>query len=432
MQLEIESLSHDGKGVARVGGKVVFVPGALAGETVDAELTQRRSRFDEYRLLRVVEPAPDRVAPMCPLVGTCGGCDLQHLAGAAQLAHKQAAVLELLQRQAGLSPARIDAPIASPAFGYRQRARLALFVPRRGGRLRLGFRETAGSRVVPVERCPVLEPVLEALPGRLAPLLGALRRPGQLGHVELYASESRDGGRHALIHLRSVAPLEVPDRDALAAFAAAESAYVAVREGDGPSVYLHRPVAEDPGYRLPAFDLRIGFEPGDFLQGNAVVNRELVSRALAWLEAPAGGRVLDAFAGLGNFSLPLAQRGFDVLAVEGTPEMVRRARDNAAANHLGNVEFRVRDLDGDAGWLRREGLSAALLDPPRAGARTLVEALARLRLEQILYVSCAPATLARDAALLAASGYRLERLCLVDMFPQTRHIETMALFRHRR
>lgn len=438
LRVEIEELGHDGRGVARVGGKVAFVAGALPGETVDAALLRRHRRFDEYRLVAVVQSATDRLEPPCPLVERCGGCDLQHLGHGAQLEHKTRVMLDLLQRQAGLSPDVLDEPLRSPPFGYRRRARLAVSVPRRGGPAAVGFRMAGGHTVVEIERCVVLAPVLQALPGRLQALVAALHAPHSLGHLELGVSEAADGAEHPVLHVHAVRPLEPADRLAFLALAGDEHAYLSLRVGE-ELVWLHRPAAEAPGYRLPDFGLRITFEPGDFLQGNGPVNRQLVGRVADWLGPGPGRRLLDAYSGLGNFSLALARRGFAVTGVEVDRGMVARAEANAAANGLGDVRFAAADLGSDVS--AREAIAAAgrshevdvaLLDPPRAGAPVLVQALAAERLATILYVSCGPATLARDAAALAEAGYTLERLALVDMFPQTSHVEAMALFSLRR
>ncbi|MGE0623490.1 MAG: methyltransferase domain-containing protein [Pseudomonadales bacterium] len=428
-RLNIESLSHDGKGLARIGGKVAFVAGALAGEVVSAELAQRHRRFDEYRLLEVLEASADRVNPPCPLIGRCGGCDLQHLAEGAQLAHKTRVLLDQLARQSGLSPEAMLPPLTSEPFAYRRRARLAVSVPRRGGRASIGLRVAGGKDVVPIDRCPVLVPAVESLPGRLQALLNGLERPAALGHVELSVSETDDGAAIPVIYLRMVTEPTVRDRSAMSDFAIGERAYLAFRIGEGALDYLHRPQPQDPGYRLPAFDLRLGYLPGAFMQGNGAINRALVDQVVTWTVSMDGSRVLDGFCGVGNFALPMARRGLAVHGVEVSPDAVAMARDNAARNGLADVSFEVRDLAGDADWLRHLSFDAAVIDPPRTGARALIAALAARRLENIVYVSCAPATLARDAAVLAGAGYELVSLRLVDMFPQTSHIESVSLFR---
>jgi 23S rRNA (uracil1939-C5)-methyltransferase len=429
VELIVDTFSDDLRGLVRHHGKVGFVAGALPGETVRVEHARRHRRYDDYRLLDVCDAAAERVVPPCPLVGRCGGCDLQHVAAAAQLQHKAASVLAQLERVAGLRPAALEDPIVSRPFGYRRRARLAFYVPRLGAP-RLGFRELAGRQVIDVERCPVLAAELAELPGPLAVVLKTLRRPGAVGHVELSVSEATDGEAAPVIHVHLVSMIEPVDLDALAAFAAGRRAYMSVGTADGNLIYVAEPGLERPGYLLPDFRVRIEYRPGDFLQGNAVVNRQLVARVVQWLTEAEDARILEGFAGIGNFSLPLARRGLQVLALEGTAAMVERARSNADSNGVA-VEFRVLDLMKPDRQLMA-GFRTVLLDPPRAGAAAFVQAAAESAVETVLYVSCAAPTLARDAALLARSGFGLSRLALVDMLPQTRHIECMALFRRSR
>lgn len=431
-RITVEGLSHEGRGVARVGGKVGFIDGALPGETVDAALLRHHRRYDEYRLIEVIAASPDRVRPVCPLVGTCGGCDLQHVDADAQLRHKMQVVLELLARQSGLVPEQLAEPLVSEPFGYRRRARLALRVPRRGGRPVLGFREAGGSRVVALTRCPVLAPPLADLPAALAERVATLQRPRDIGHIELSVSESPDGAQHPVVHVHLVEPLAEPDRRVLGELATDLSAYASLQAPGQPLEYLYQPDPWPPGYLLPKLGLRISYQPGDFLQGNRVVNRALVGQVVDWVverlcDVP-GQRILDAFCGVGNFSLALGRRGVPVLGVDVVPEMVARARQNAEANSVEGVTFAARDLMDEPVDLKRDDFAAAVLDPPRAGARGLVAALTERGTGTIVYVSCAPATLARDAAVLASRGYRLARLGLVDMFPQTSHIESIGLF----
>jgi len=425
--LHIDDLSHDGRGIARRDGKVCFVAGALAGEEVQARLVRQHRRHDEYRVQAVTAPAAERVVPPCPIVDLCGGCDLQHLDPAAQLAHKTRSVLDVLERRAGAVPETLEEPVRSPPLSYRRRARLAWHVPKRGAPV-LGFRGAGSRGVVEAAECPVLMPPLTALPGRLQPVLARLHRPGVVGHVELAVSEAPAGGADPVIYLHTVAPLEDADRAALAAFARAEGAYLLVGARDAEPEMLQHPREVPPGYLLPAFDLRLAFEPGDFLQGNAAVNRGLVERVAHWLEPLPRETLLDAYCGLGNFSLALARRGFPVIGIEGSAALVGRARSNADINGVTGVEFLQRDLGAGLPRLR-EPVSIAVLDPPRDGAAALIADLTAAKVDALLYVSCEPQTLARDAAELTRRGYRLERLCLADMFPQTSHVEVVTLFR---
>ncbi|HEY5644393.1 MAG TPA: methyltransferase domain-containing protein [Pseudomonadales bacterium] len=431
-QLTVERLSHDGKGIARSAGKVGFIPGALAGERVEATLVRRHRRYDEYRLLRVLDAASDRVEPPCPLVGRCGGCDLQHLAGPAQLEHKTRVLLDQISRQAGLEPAELLPPLTADPFGYRRRARLAVHVPRRGESLTLGLRAAGDKEIVPIDRCPVLVPELAGLPGRLQQQLAELTRPAVLGHVELSLAETEAGPSLPVIYLRMTASPAAADRLVLRDFAEAQGAYLAARAGDGRLEYLYRPRAEEPAYRLPEFGLNIGYVPGEFVQGNPAINRRLVRQVVDWVAELEARNVLDAFCGVGNFSLALARRGLQVTGLEVAAEAVTVARQNAARNALPDLRFATRNLLTDPGCIDAMDFDTVVLDPPRDGARALVAALASRGVDGLVYVSCAPGTFARDAAILAEAGYTLGKLRLVDMFPQTSHIELAAEFRRGR
>jgi len=392
-----------------------------------------RARFAEYRAETVESASPERVAPACPLfgprLGSCGGCELQHLDAQAQRAHKAHVVLSALERHAGLTPDAVEPAIVSAPYGYRARARFAVDATRAGG-LVLGFREAGSSAVIDVPSCPVLVGALAPLPGALAGCLGGFERPRVLGHVDVSLSESRTS-TSPVIGLRVVAAPSAHDRARLAAFAAAHGAYLALEDGDGGIDWVSRPTDEVPGYCLPEFDLRIVYAPGDFIQGNLDVNRALVHRVVEWLQPAAGLRVLDAFCGLGNFGLALARRGAEIFGLEIARRMVDAATTNAHAHGIANATFAVRDLHDDAGVRLPSGrYDAVVLDPPRAGAAALVTEIARRAIPRVLYVSCLPSALARDAKALAAGGYRLERVALIDMFPQTSHVETMALFVH--
>lgn len=427
-RLQVVALSHEGRGIARHHGKTCFVSGALPDETVLARLVQRRSRLDEYDTCTVETPSLQRVEPVCTLYGRCGGCDFQHLAVDAQRQHKQQSVLDLLARQAGLVPDQVEAPLVSEAWHYRRRARLAIFLPRRGGDPVLGFRERGSQRILPVTECPVLEPALSALLPAAASVLTQLTEPRCLGHLELGLSESCDGGLWPVLLLRTVSALPDCDRQLWLALAKAEQAYLLLQCGEAEPETLHAPLNETPGYCLPAFDLRLSYRGGDFLQANREVNRRLVQTAVDWLAPQPGQRVLDAFCGLGNFSLPLARRGAEVTGLEVSAAMVQAATANAVEHGLSNARFSVCNLQADDMRLPAGDWNAALLDPPRNGALALVNALIRKRVPTLAYVSCAPAMLARDAKCLKAAGYRLRRLLLADMFPQTAHAEALALF----
>lgn len=427
-RLSIESLSHEGRGIARHHGKTCFVAGALPGETVNAKLLHRKARLEDYDTVEVIEASVDRVKPPCALYAQCGGCDLQHLEAGSQLAHKQIALLEQLHRQAGIEPDCIEPPLQSAMLGYRRRARLALWVPRQGGKPVLGFRARRGSNVIAVNHCPVLEPALAHLPAHLGKAVAALAYPRALGHIELSLSESTKHHDSPVVLLRTVAEMPEADRRLWQTFAQTEKTYLFIQDMADGFECLHAPLQEAPGYCLPAFQLRIGYSGGDFLQANRMVNRALVNTAMAWLRPQAGEKMIDAFSGLGNFSLPLARLGVEVLGLEVSAAMVGQAEQNALGNGLANAQFDVCDLQADDVRLPKGEWAAVLLDPPRIGAWALVHAIAKKKVKRVLYVSCNPGTFARDARALAEKGYTLDRLALVDMFPQTAHIEAIGLF----
>jgi 23S rRNA (uracil1939-C5)-methyltransferase len=406
---------------------VCFIAGALPGEVVTAERIAARARFEEYRVRAIESASPARAQPPCPWYGRCGGCDLQHVADDRQRTHKTEVVLDALARQAGLAPEQLATAIESAPLGYRARARLAVAVPKRGPAL-AGFRESSATAVVPVDTCVVLAEPLARLPGALAKTIAALEAPRALGHVDLAVSESSDGACHAVVGLRVTAPLAAADRARWLQFAAAERTYLAFEGADDVVEVAFAPAVEPMGYRLPQFDLRIEFVPGDFVQANAAVNRALVDRVVEWVEPAPGMRVLDAFSGLGNFTLPLARRGARLLGLEASRRMVVTGAANAARNGVDTATFAVRDLQADDPAVPTDAFDVAVLDPPRTGALNLVSVLARRGIPRLVYVSCMPASLARDAKHLADAGYALERLAIVDMFPQTSHVEAVALF----
>lgn len=420
-RLGIERLAHDGRGIAFSEGRTWFVAGALPGEQVEARVLAARSKVVEARTERVLETSPGRRPTACPHAGSCGGCSLQHAAAADQLALKQQSLAEQLQRFAGLAPKEWAAPLSGPEWGYRRRARLAVRWDPKRRQLDVGFRAAASQAIVPIEQCPVLVQPLQSLLPFLLEALQQLEKPQALGHVELFS-----GTAEALL-VRHVLPLAEADQRRFEALCQARQVQLWLQGEEEPQ-------PNDPtqrlAYRLEAWDLTLDYRPGDFVQVNAPVNEAMVAQALAWLAPRADERVLDLFCGLGNFALPLARRAAQVVGVEGSAAMVARARTNAEQNNVTQVHFHQADLSKplvQAGWADG-AFPAVLLDPPRDGALEIVRQLPNLGARRVLYVSCNPATLARDAAELDRLGYRLRRAGVLDMFPQTAHVEAMALF----
>ena len=421
----IAGLNHDGAGVVR-GAKAAFVPGALPGEVVRFARRQRHRQHDDAELLEVLEPSPDRVAPRCAHFGVCGGCALQHLAPEAQLVAKQAELAEALQRIGRVTPETWFEPLAGPRWGYRRRARLgAKFVAKRG-RVLVGFRERQKPYVAALERCEILAAPVDALIEPLATMLTGFAAREAIPQIEVAVADAA-----VALVFRVLSELPAADLDAMRAFERAHGVSIYLQPGGLDTVRPLSPPAPRLSYALPRFDLELEFEPIDFIQVNGALNRELVARAVELLGCGAGDRVLDLFCGLGNFTLPIARTGASVVGVEGDPGLVARARANALRNGLAQAQFAVANLaqpeSGATPWLGGP-YTHVLLDPPRAGALEMLPAVAALAPSRIVYVSCHPGSLARDLGVLCTEhGYRLLGAGVVDMFPHTTHVESIAL-----
>ncbi|AIS17106.1 23S rRNA methyltransferase [Pseudomonas rhizosphaerae] len=420
-RLPIERLASDGRGIAFFEGRTWFVSGALAGEQVEARVLNAHGKIVEARCERVLVASELRRPAPCPHFGICGGCSIQHLPHDQQLALKQRLLAEQFSRVAGIEPQEWAAPLSGPELGYRRRARLAVRWDPKARHLAVGFRAAASQDIVDITQCQVLVPALQPVVEQLPALLRSFAKPQVLGHVELYA------GTALALLVRHTAALADTDLDALLAFCAGLHMQLWLHGEDEPAP-VH--AGESLGFVLAPWHLQLAYRPGDFVQVNAAVNDAMIAQALEWLAPKPDERVLDLFCGLGNFALPLAQRSREVVAVEGVAAMVQRAADNAAGNNLHNTGFFQSDLSQplDAAEWAREGFSAVLLDPPRDGAFEVVRTIRALGAQRLVYVSCNPATLARDTVELLRQGYRLKRAGILDMFPQTAHVEAMALF----
>jgi 23S rRNA (uracil1939-C5)-methyltransferase len=421
----VAGLTHEGEGVVH-GGKTAFVAGALPGELIRFRRTRRHRQHDEGELLEVLEASAARVAPRCPHFGVCGGCLLQHLAPEAQLAAKDDELRAALTRLAQLSPVAWLPPLAGPVWGYRRRARLGAKYVRKKGTAVVGFRERAAPYVAQLSQCDVLAPPGGALIAPLAQLLNGLSIREQLPQIELAVADNAT----ALV-LRVLVTPSADDLAQLAAFAAAQRVRLYLQPAGLDSVRELGPPGEPLRYGLRAHGLELEFAPTDFIQVNAAVNEALVARALQLLELTACSTVLELYCGLGNFSLALARRAARVVGVEGDAALVERARANAQRNGSGNAQFHVADLavtpDAAAPWLG-DRYSHVLLDPPRLGAREVLGAVAALAPERVLYISCHPGSLARDLKVLVHEhGFTLQAAGVVDMFPHTAHVESLAL-----
>ncbi len=421
----VEGLTHEGEGVVH-GGKTAFVAGALPGELIRFRRTRRHRQHDDGELLAVLEASPGRVAPRCPHFGVCGGCALQHLAPAAQLAAKDAELRHALAGLARVTPGRWLGPLEGPPWGYRRRARLGVKFVRKKDTVVVGFRERAAPYVAQLRSCDVLAPPAGELIAPLAAMLTGLSIREHLPQIEVAVADNATA--LVLRVLRAPAP---EDEARLAAFAAVHGVRLYLQPGGLDSVRELRAAHEPLHYRMPRFELEMQFAPTDFIQVNGAVNESLVQRAVELLEVGPAARVLDLYCGLGNFSLPLARRAAQVVGVEGDAALIERARENARRNGLTNAEFHAADLaatpDPDLPWVRR-GYTHVLLDPPRTGARAVLAAVARLAPQRLLYISCHPGSLARDLGVLVHEhGFALEAAGVVDMFPHTAHVESLAL-----
>ena len=426
--LYIESLDQEGRGVARRDGKAVFVEGALPGEIVTASVYRKKPNYEVATLGKVLQPSAMRVEPQCPHFGSCGGCSLQHLDARAQVAVKQRVLEDSLWHIGRVRPDQMLPAIHGPAWGYRHRARFTVrHVPKKGGAL-VGFHEKKSSYVADMDSCEVMPPRMSALIRPLRDLVSVLSIRSRLPQIEVALGAEAD-----VLVLRVLEPLLPPDVQALREFADRHGVRLYLQPGGPDSVGPISAADEtDLYYALPEFDLRIYFAPTDFTQVNHAVNGVLVRRALTLLDPQPGERVADFFCGVGNFTLAIARRGATVVGVEDSAELVRRATRNAEANGLAaSTSFIERDLyraagDPLAGLGRFDRM---LVDPPRDGAVELVRSLPEEGPQRLVYVSCNPGTLARDAAVLTQTkGYRLSAAGVVNMFPHTSHVESIALF----
>ena len=440
VELVISRLSHEGRGIAqRSDGKLVFVDGALPGETVQAQVTFSNKKYDEAAVVEVLAPAAERVTPPCPHFGVCGGCSLQHMAPAAQIAFKQNVLVDHLRHFGGLQPRDWLPPLTHDDHSYRRKARLGVRYVIKKEKLLVGFRERQASYLADLDACFVMDPRLGRSITPLKQLINGLAARDHIAQVEVAA-----GDDEVALIFRHLVALEDSDREQLVAFCRERGWQCYLQPGNYETVHRVWPVEGEDRlhYALPGFSapdaatpgLRMAFHPNDFTQVNAAINRRMVKLALDLLDPQPTDRVLDLFCGLGNFTLPLATRAREVVGVEGVQAMVERGYENARGNGLGNVSFYAQDLTQDFSaqpWASL-GFDRILIDPPRSGALEVIPHLTRFGAQRVVYVSCNPATLARDAGEMAKAGYDLVKAGVMDMFTHTTHVESIAVFEKRR
>ncbi len=426
--IQITKLSHEGRGLVRWGERMLFVDGALPGELVQVKITQKSSKVAEGIAVAIHRPSPDRQTPSCPHAAQCGGCSLQHMPHGHQLAHKEATFDELFAKEGvDLSKSQRLPTLVGPLTGYRRRARLGVRAVKAKGRVLVGFREKASNFIADIDGCEVLDPRIGASLNRLSTVIEGQSMPDRIPQIEVAAGDDT-----LAIVVRHLEPLTDADQ-ALWEVLGRETGWYIYLQPKGPDT-VHRiwPVSgvDRLTYRLGEFGLEYRFAVTDFTQINAHINRQMLVQAIELLDLKGTESVLDLFCGLGNFTLAAATRAAHVTGVEVSPTMIDRLSENAAHNGLSNVEGVAFDLtqpiEGQA--FAQAKYDTLIVDPPRSGAKEVLEALPLKRIDRVLYVSCNPATLARDAAILVNRGFRLTHAGLMDMFPHTAHVESMALF----
>jgi 23S rRNA (uracil1939-C5)-methyltransferase len=425
-EADIVDLSHDGRGVARIDGKAVFVEGALPRERVRLRVVKRRRQMDEAVLVEVLTASPDRATPRCQHFGICGGCSLQHLSAGAQVASKQRELLENLERIGSVHPERVLDALRGPEWAYRRRARLGVKYVHKKGRVLAGFRERDKPYLADLRRCEILTEPLGLLPQDLAALVETLVIREKIPQVEVAAGDAA-----AALVFRVLEPPGAQDLEKLENFGAARGLQIFLQSGGLDTVRPLRTDYAPLNYKIDSGNIVIEFGPVDFLQINRDINVSMVDAAMNLLQVNPTDTVLDLFCGLGNFTLPLARRALRVVGVEGEATLVAKARANAVRNGIGNAQLAVENLfepDTFGAWASAR-YDLVLLDPPRAGASALLATMAQWRPRRVVYISCHPGSLARDAGTLVhAQGFRLTDAGVMDMFPHTTHIESIAVF----
>jgi len=421
----VEKLDHQGRGIAFFQKKPLFIDGALIGETLDVQVTESKKRYSKATITKISQASEHRLAARCPHYEQCGGCHLQHTSQQNQISIKENGLLDLFTRFAKQAPIELQPAIQSDEWGYRRSARFGVQFDKKSKKVQMGFRRALSNDLIEQRVCPVLKAPLEALIVPLKALLNSLSCKAHLGHVEMIWSD-----QGVVILLRHLKALAHSDVTLITTFAQQHQVNFFSQPTKNELILLFGD--SSLSYQLPEWDCRLNFIATDFLQVNETVNQKMVAQALSWLDLCLKDSVLDLFCGLGNFTLPIARQVKSVVGVEGVQKMVDRATENAQSNNIGNTSFFQADLSAEhlnkQPWAEDNAFNKVLLDPARAGALESIPFIISCKPSHIVYVSCDPVTLARDSQLLLEKGYKLEKLGLLDMFPQTGHMESMALF----
>lgn len=420
LEVTASALDANGQGIAHAEGKTIFVKGLLPQETARIRLTEEKRQFAKGEVIKRLTTSEQRITPHCEYYERCGGCQQQHVPIALQRTTKAGVLSHLIKRETGVVISA-EPVIAGAEYGYRRRARLGLrYQPENG--LVMGFRQERSNDLVMIKKCPVLKPQLNDLLSPLWMCLKKLASVRDLGHVEMVLADNGP-----LVILRHLSPLPESDKQSLRDFSQTHQVTMYLA-GDNSEIARLTSIEKEPFYQIEGLNLR--FAPTDFIQVNDEINPKMIAQAIEWLDLSPEDRVLDLFCGMGNFTLPIAKRVSEVVGIEGVPALVEMAKKNAELNQLGNAHFWHADLSADFSAMSwsKEGFNKVLLDPARAGALEVMSHIVKLSAEKIVYVSCNPTTLARDSKILLDSGYQLTGLKMLDMFPQTGHLESMALF----
>lgn len=425
--VKIESLSHDGRGVTHIDGKAIFVEGALPNEIVRMSALKQTRQYDDAIVDEIIEASSERVTPKCAAFGNCGGCALQHLEHGKQISYKQQSLLDNFSKMAKTAPQEVLEPIQSQPWGYRYKARLGVKYVKAKKRVYIGFREKHSRYLANMDACEVLDSRIGKNLEVIADAIGKLSCFNKIAQIEVAFSETGC----ALI-FRNLVELTDEDKTILIKLGEEKNYHIYLQPKGPKTVFLLYPEKSELSYRLTDYDLKLVHLAIDFTQVNPYINPLMIKQALELLDLNKNDNVLELYCGIGNFTLPIARTAKSVIAVEGEKTLVERANENAVRNDITNVEYHVANLMEDTDglpWLRGKTYTKVLLDPPRSGAKEMIDTIALLKPERIVYVSCNPATLARDTdTLVNTHGYELVKAGVIDMFPHTAHVESMALF----